>query len=304
MNPREKRARGVAVVDRERRTTQEIQARLVVLCASTIESVRILLHSRECHRPHGLVDELETLGRYLMDHIAYASPVHFPSERPNDGSFALVGGGGLIVPRFHNLDGDRARNFLRGYGLWCGIQRGAVLPKLLRRARDGSHGLLVAYGESLAQAENRIGLHAERCDRFGIPLAEIDFHWGENERAMAADMQGEVEALAHAAGGRLCSMADLYRLPLVERHVRAMERAMAPSVPGLFVHETGGARMGSSQRTSVLDPANRVWNAPNLLVTDGACWPSSGWQNVTLTQMAVTARACRLAVEALKRGEL
>jgi len=39
-------------------------------------------------------------------------------------------------------------------------------------------------------------------------------------------------------------------------------------------------------------------------VTDGACWPTSGWQNPTLTQMAITSRACVQAVKDLKSGEL
>ena len=43
---------------------------------------------------------------------------------------------------------------------------------------------------------------------------------------------------------------------------------------------------------------------PDVLVTDGACWPTSGWQPPTLTIMAVTARACSLVAADLRRGEL
>jgi len=52
----------------------------------------------------------------------------------------------------------------------------------------------------------------------------------------------------------------------------------------------------------VLDPWNRCWRAPNLLLTDGACWPSSGWQSPTLTEMAITWRACERAAHDLVRG--
>jgi choline dehydrogenase-like flavoprotein len=71
----------------------------------------------------------------------------------------------------------------------------------------------------------------------------------------------------------------------------------------MFAHEVGGARMGTDPKNSVLDPSCACWEVKNLLVTDGACWPTSGWQNPTLTQMAVTARACDEAVRALRRGD-
>jgi choline dehydrogenase-like flavoprotein len=69
-------------------------------------------------------------------------------------------------------------------------------------------------------------------------------------------------------------------------------------------HEMGSARMGRDPKTSVLDAFNRAHDLPNLYVTDGACMTSSGRQNPSLTYMALTARACDHAVEAMKRGEI
>jgi len=76
------------------------------------------------------------------------------------------------------------------------------------------------------------------------------------------------------------------------------------SLPGGNVHELGTARLGADPETSALDPNNAVWGIPNLLVTDGACFPSGGWQNPTLTMMAITVRACANLVERTKRLEL
>jgi choline dehydrogenase-like flavoprotein len=58
--------------------------------------------------------------------------------------------------------------------------------------------------------------------------------------------------------------------------------------------------MGTSPANSVVNPYNQCWEAPNLLVVDGACWTSAGWQNPTLTEMAITARACDYIVKTLK----
>jgi choline dehydrogenase-like flavoprotein len=83
-----------------------------------------------------------------------------------------------------------------------------------------------------------------------------------------------------------------------------MQKEWAQSTPGLFVHELGGARMGTSPTNSVVDSFCRCWEVPNLFVTDGACWPSGGWQNPTLTEMAITARACDHAIAEMKRMNL
>ncbi|PSI00654.1 GMC oxidoreductase, partial [Synechococcus lacustris] len=66
--------------------------------------------------------------------------------------------------------------------------------------------------------------------------------------------------------------------------------------PGYYIHELGGAPMGDNPERSVLDRWNRFHTCSNLLVTDGSCWPRSGWQSPTLTSMALTRRACLAAI--------
>jgi len=51
-------------------------------------------------------------------------------------------------------------------------------------------------------------------------------------------------------------------------------------------HILGGARFGTDPNDSVLDPGCRVWNVDNLYLTDGACMPTSGGANPTLTIQA------------------
>ena len=81
-------------------------------------------------------------------------------------------------------------------------------------------------------------------------------------------------------------------MPLVEPLVRrsvAGSQELTP--PGYYVHELGGAPMGDDPAGSVVDRWNRMHSCSNLLVTDGACWSSAGWQSPTLTSMALTRRA-------------
>ncbi len=58
--------------------------------------------------------------------------------------------------------------------------------------------------------------------------------------------------------------------------------------------------MGSDPGSSVLNGYAQSWDVANLFVTDGSCFVSSGYQNPTLTMMAITARACDYAVEQLR----
>ena len=61
---------------------------------------------------------------------------------------------------------------------------------------------------------------------------------------------------------------------------------------GDYIHEVGGAPMGLNEEKSGVDKFNRWWRCKNVLVLDGACWPTSSWQCATLTMMALSRRAC------------
>jgi choline dehydrogenase-like flavoprotein len=105
--------------------------------------------------------------------------------------------------------------------------------------------------------------------------------------------------MVEAAGGTIATVTELFHTPFVKGFIRSMQKEWTLSTPGMFVHEVGGARMGSDSSTSVVDPFCRCWELRNLFVTDGACWPTSGWQNPTHTEMAITLRACARAVDDL-----
>src|SRR2546429_594255 len=62
------RAAGVRVIHAETLHAQEFRARVVFLCASALESARILLNSRTDRFPAGLGNASGELGRNVMDH--------------------------------------------------------------------------------------------------------------------------------------------------------------------------------------------------------------------------------------------
>jgi choline dehydrogenase-like flavoprotein len=202
-----------------------------------------------------------------------------------------------------NLKADEGLGFRGGYGLWTAIQRFDP-PAPLRRRPSEAVGFLIGHGEVLSNPANRVRLLPDRLDRWGLPIPHIECRWGPNELALVAHMQQRMAAVVAAAGGTIRPLQDLFLLPLVEPLLKASQ-ALAPGAapPGYYIHELGGARLSRTPEQGVLDPWNRCWQAPNVLVTDGACWPSSGWQSPTLTSMALTWRACEAAVARMRRGE-
>jgi choline dehydrogenase-like flavoprotein len=294
IDPRLERAVGVVVVDAASGARTFLPAPLVVLTASTIESVRILLHSSEDHRPGGLVDPSGSLGRYLMDHISTSRFFSIPDLPPAPADTEFSGAGSCFIPNTVNLGRDDGLGFARGYGIWAALQRFHP-PAPLCRGREAV-GFLIGHGEVLADPDNRVRLDPQRTDAWGLPSPHIACRWGINEQRMVGHMQQRMEQVVEAAGGRIQPLEDLYVLPLVEPLLRrSVALSPEPPPPGYYIHELGGARMASAEDQGVVNPWNQCWRAPNVLVTDGSCWPSAGWQSPTLTSMAITWRACEAA---------
>ena len=295
------RATTVEYIDAVSRQVHEAHARVIFLCASTIESLRILMNSKSAAHPDGLGASSGVLGRYLMDHIVGNVWFSMP-EFKDSGSYDLSGADSILIPRFQNLGAER-EPWMRGFGMWGGIQR-VPIPRLLRKKRDAALGVLCTMAEALPDVNNRMHLDESQKDVFGLPVPYISCAWTNNDLKLHEAARAAAVEMVQAAGGIIEGFLDLVRTPLLTKFMKDLHEEWERTTPGLFVHEVGGARMGVSPKGSVVNPFCQCWDAMNVFVTDGACWVSSGWQNPTLTEMAITARACAHAVGELRRGNL
>lgn len=271
--------------------TEEVSGRTIFLCASSLESVRILLHSN-------LGNDSGVLGRYIMDHSAGNVYFYMPDMGRNQKRHDLLGSDSILIPRYQNL-GKQDSNHLRGFGIWGGIGRLPV-PGFLHKHRDAAIGFLCARSETLPHYDNRIELSKTVKDKWGIPAAHITCTWHPEDIAIAENGRKATLEIVTAAGCIPANVTDLFHTPFVSGHINKMQKEWTLSTPGMFVHEVGGARMGSSPKDSVTNSYGQLWENKHVFVTDGACWPTSGWQNPTLTQMAITARACNYAISNLR----
>jgi choline dehydrogenase-like flavoprotein len=77
-----------------------------------------------------------------------------------------------------------------------------------------------------------------------------------------------------------------------------------PNPPGYSIHELGTCRMGDDPKTSVLNKWNQSHDIKNLFVVDGAAFVSGGWQNPTMTILALAMRSAEYLAEQMWMGNV
>jgi choline dehydrogenase-like flavoprotein len=292
-----KKATGVEVLDAETNQTYEYKAKVIFLCASSLNSTWVLFNSATDVWEGGLGSSSGELGHNVMDHhfrcgaggIAegYDDKYYF-GRRPN----------GIYIPRFQNVPEDKKkRDFIRGFGYQGSASRdgwhrnvaelniGPDLKNAISEPGPWTMGI-TAFGEILPYHENRITLDKSKKDKWGLPVLSFNCEIKDNELKMRKAMIDDAREMLEAAG---------------LKNVKGFDNSYFMA---MGIHEMGTARMGKDPKTSVLNSNNQVWDAKNVFVTDGAFMVSAACQNPSLTYMAMTARAADFAVKELKKGNL
>lgn len=291
-------ATGVEFIDRRTGKPETVQTAHVVVCASPVESVRLLLNSASSRHPDGLGNSSGALGRYFMDQIpslvfgSFAGAKGWSKDASAPADPFYSPSGGIFIPRFSGEDPAQGDFDYQG-----AVGRSPV--------GDGQDAQLSFFGfaRMLPYADNRITLDPRKKDAWNIPVPHIRCVMGDEEKALLAQQEKTIGDIIRGVGGDLefiGSPAGLKEFgkgafPNADPFSRMMFRLWfgKTMIMGAAIHETGGARMGETPETSVLDPFNRLWDAPNVLVTDASAFPGSGVAGTTLTVMAMTVRACR-----------
>jgi choline dehydrogenase-like flavoprotein len=290
-----KRATGVRVLDAVTNQTTDYPAKVVFLCASTLNSTWLLMRSATDIWPGGLGSSSGELGHNLMDHhfrVGAQGRVDGLEDKDSYGRRPNPS----YIPRYRNLDGEK-RPYLRGFGYEGGASRdgwwravaelgvGGAFKDAATEPGQWSIGG-TAFGEMLPNHQNKVTLDETKKDKWGLSVLKIDCATGENERLMRKDMANDMAEMLSAVG------------------VKDVETYDNECFPGMGIHEMGTARMGTSPKNSVLNKWNQVWDAPNVFVTDGSCMASTACQNPSLSYMAFSARAADHAVNELNRRNL
>jgi choline dehydrogenase-like flavoprotein len=277
---------GVVYADRSG-ALQRQKARIVAMAANAIESPRLLLNSSSSKFPQGLANSSGQVGRYYMRHTtgavfaAFDKPVHMNRGTAQSG----------IVMDEARL--DPKRGFVGGYQMEL-LPQG--LPSFAQTIMPGGWGRdrasfvdryaniagLWIIGEDMPRATNRITLHPDRKDRFGMPIPNVHCDDHPNDVAMRNHGYAQADALYKSVG--------------------AKRTVHVPPYPS--THNMGTNRMSEKPRDGVVNRFGQTHDIKNLFVSDGSQFTSSGGENPTLTIVALAIRQAEYIADQMAKGEI
>jgi choline dehydrogenase-like flavoprotein len=279
------RASGCIYLDRDGHE-HEVPARLVFVCASAVESARLLLLSRSPRFPDGLANGSGRVGRHLQFHgvtmgqgrlrigdhpeLPLAAWHPFLGVSAMDHYFLPEGVSEIAKGGLLRFDMETAAPLAAADGLATGSEPVLWGMELKRRLREHfrEHRTVgfEAFHDFLPNDRTFVELDPEVKDRWGLPVARIHLDVPEHHRVAGSwlldrgfeilDDLGAVDLRASSVGG----------------------------TSAYLVH--GTCRMGTDPRTSVLDRHCRAHEVPNLYIVDGSFMPTSGGAAPTLTILA------------------
>jgi choline dehydrogenase-like flavoprotein len=251
------------------------RAEAVAVCGYAIETPRLLLNSACATHPHGLGNNADQVGRYVMVQGATQTAARFPEL------LRMYKAPPPEISSEQFYETDERRGFARGFSIqtisplpigWAEhvLAEGHWGKGLREYMRDYNHwSVLGILAEFLPQPENRVTL-ADVTDSNGMPVAQFNYNLCENDKAIVDHARTILSEIWDGAGAQDTLTIDRY------------------------AHLVGGARMGFSPDDSVVDANHRVWGLENLFIVDGSVLPTQGAANPALAIMALADRAARL----------
>jgi choline dehydrogenase-like flavoprotein len=272
----DRRAAGVRYVRNGEERFQRADA--VAVCGYAIETPRLLLNSACAGHPHGLGNNGDRVGRYVMVQGATQTAARFPQL------LRMYKAPPPEISSEQFYETDERRGFARGFSIqtisplpigWAEhvLAEGHWGRSLRAYMRDYNHWTVLGIlAEFLPLPENRVQL-ADEKDANGMPVAHFNYSRCENDVAVGEYAKGILAEIWDGAGAQDTVTIDRY------------------------AHLVGGARMGFSPDDSVVDASHRVWGIDNLFVVDGSVMPTQGAANPALAIMALADRAARLLAD-------
>ncbi len=277
------RASGVEYKDK-RGATRVQPAKVVVVAASTVETIRTLLNSSAKQHPAGLGDSSGLLGHYLMAHPAVVAYGLFDDDIQN---YLGASGGQLFsqdktatAEKAHPASGRRHWEIalalkpvdIQGLAISRPDLFGVDLERFMQRAARGL-AAMTALSEDEPVKQNRLVLSSKK-DKYGMRLAEVHYNISPNGLALYAQSKQDGMQIFKAAGTK-----ETWMGPLHAQHI------------------AGGTVMGSDAKSSVTDANGRLHDVANVFIGGGSVFPTLSHANSTYTIHAVAWRSARYMAE-------
>jgi choline dehydrogenase-like flavoprotein len=231
-----------------------IKAKNVVVAASTLQTTRLLLHSRIPGR---------TIGHYFnIQSYLIANPVISTKGFPDE-----LGTLGILVPQSADRPYQLQLQGLEQYFHYHFEEK--------PRKDEWSVDYFVS-GMVESRFENRVYLDPIRRDEYGVPEIQVSFSYSAKDEEIIGRMHTAMRQAAAAMQMRLVSREG------------APPVCMMP--PGTDNHESGTCRMGDDPHTSATDRYGQIHGISGLYCADGSVLPTTGATNPTLSIAALAIR--------------
>lgn len=264
-----------AVLYHSRRTgtVERLQASAVIIACGPLGSAK-LLHNSVCNDfPQGLGNSQGLLGHFLHDH-----PREWWSIQMDRPRTILSPSAYLTRLPYHSSAPLMATSWTLG----------AASTRDRIRSRFGLKGTEVGVqvlGTMIPSEACVAKPSTTQKDEFGLPALDVCIRYSD------AEVENVVRCRQH--------FIDL----MDEAGCRATLGEIVPTLfPGTAAHYGGTVRMHAEPQYGVVDAWNRVYDAPNVLVCDAACFTTACEKNPTLTLMAIAARAATRLAHDLKHA--
>jgi choline dehydrogenase-like flavoprotein len=277
---------GVVYADAEGNQHQQ-RARAVCVACNSIESPRLLLNSASNIFPDGLANGSGQVGRNYMRHTT--GSVYAIFEQPVR-MYRGTTMAGIITDESKH---DTSRGFVGGYELEtlslglpfmaAFLEPGAWGPEFTSAMEDYDHmaGMWIV-GEDMPQESNRVTLHAEEKDEWGLPIPNVHFDDHENDLAMRNH--------AYKQGRAVYDAVDA---------TRVFETPPYPST-----HNLGTNRMSERPEDGVVNKWGQSHEVGNLFISDGSQFTTGAAENPTLTIVSLAIRQADYIADQMGKGEI
>ncbi len=279
-------------------TFEEQKARAVVVSGNSIQTPRLLLHSKSNQHPDGLANSSGQVGKNYMRHLTASSyalfekPVHsykgitmmgiiddFADNQPKERGFA----GGFLLETIM-LGPAFASVFIQPGPFTSSPDRKALWGETLVEMMDNYVHLTGNWivGEDMPQETNTVTLHPTQKDQYGVPVPVVTFNDHPNDKAMREYAWARSREVWEAAGAW-----KVYNTP-----------------PYPATHNLGTCRMGADPATSVVNRWGQAHDVKNLFIADGSVFTTGAAENPTLTISALGIRTAEYIMDQMAKEEI
>ncbi|PCI02645.1 MAG: 2-keto-gluconate dehydrogenase [Hyphomicrobiales bacterium] len=277
---------GVVYFDKDGKSWRQ-KARVVCVAGNSIESPRMLLNSSSNLFPDGLANSSGMVGKNYMRHMTGSVYAVFDKPVKMWRGTTMAG----IISDESRF--DASRGFVGGYEmetLSLGLPFMAAFldpggwGRNFTSALDGYENMAGMWlvGEDMPQEDNRITLNTDLKDKWGLPVANVNFSDHPNDIAMRNHAYKQGQAIYDAAGAT----------------------RTFPTPPYPSTHNLGTNRMSEKPRDGVVNKWGRSHDIKNLYVSDGSQFTTGASENPTLTIISLAIRQADHIAEELGKGNL